>query len=227
MEKITIVVCSKHTKDEKKNFCDNVNNTCGIEHDLVFITNKDGVGLSQIYHEIINDINDNFIVFIHDDIEFLRYGWGSEIVRLFNENNDYGIIGVAGSAEFDEEAAWWRYNQKYGQVIHRSATQSWLTAFSELLPYDLEEVCVVDGLFIAINKNKIKINFDNSLTGFHMYDVDFCLANFITNSVKIGVTTNIRIAHNSIGEIDENWALNRDYINSKYHKYYPIKINKK
>ena len=141
MEEITIIVCSKHEKCEKEEFCKNVQDTCGVSNKLLFIVNNDGVGLSKIYHNMIESSPTDIIVFIHDDIEFLRNGWGIEVVRLFNEHSDYGIIGVAGSAEFDEMCAWWRYNKIYGQVLHRNQNKSWLTAFSELLDKDLEEVC--------------------------------------------------------------------------------------
>ena len=120
--------------------------------------------------------------------------------------------------------AWWQYKKVYGQVLHRNENKSWLSAFSDLLDKDLEEVCVIDGLFIAVRKDRIKSNFDKNLPSFHMYDIDFCLSNFITKEVKIGVTTNIRLAHNSIGELDEKWYQNREIINNKYKDYYPIKV---
>ena len=59
-----------------------------------------------------------------------------------------------------------------------------------------------------------------------MYDIDFCLANYLDGNTKIGVTTNIRIAHNSIGELKPEWYENRDMINEKYGKYFPIDIEK-
>mgnify|MGYP002517807304 CR=1 FL=1 len=73
----------------------------------------------------------------NDDVEFLRKGWGAEIARLFKAYEEYGIIGVAGSAEFDKNAAWWNYKNIYGQVLHRNEGNSWLTTFSPLLTKDL------------------------------------------------------------------------------------------
>ena len=163
-------------------------------------------------------------LFIHDDIEFLRKGWGYEIVRLFDEHQDYGIIGVAGSAEFDDKAAWWQYKNIYGQVLHRHNGSSWLTAFSPLLDKDLEEVCVVDGLFFAVDRTRISKEFDLDFQGFNFYEISFCLANFIDGKTKIGVTTNIRIAHSSVGEMKENWYTNREILNKKYKEYYPIRV---
>lgn len=227
MEKsISVVVCSRENSEQKKDFIQHIKDTCGCNAHVYFLINQDGIGLTQIYEGIINSekVDNNVIVFIHDDIEFLKKGWGMEILRLFNEHEDYGIIGVAGSSEFDKNAAWWQYEKKYGQVLHRHDGKSWLSAFSPLLTKDLQEVCVIDGLFMAVHKKRISKNFDPNIKGFNFYDIDFCLGNFIDKKTKIGVTTNIRIAHNSIGEMKDEWYKNRELIIDKYKDYLPIKL---
>jgi hypothetical protein len=60
-----------------------------------------------------------------------------------------------------------------------------------------------------------------------MYDIYFCLSNLIQNKCKIGVTTNIRLAHNSVGKLKDTWYENRKIINEKFGKYFPIDILKK
>ena len=225
---IAVVFCSRKKSEENKDFIEHVKSTCGCDIHVYSIYNPDGVSLSKIYADMVesNDINANIIIFIHDDIEFLRDGWGKEILRLFNENEKYGIIGVAGSAQFDENGAWWNYDKKFGQVLHRNEGKSWLTAFSPLLDKDLQEVAVIDGLFIALHKKRISKNFNRELFGFDMYDINLCLSNLIDGKCKIGVTTNIRIAHNSIGKLKDSWFKNRDVINEKFGKYYPINVLK-
>ena len=79
-----------------------------------------------------------------------------------------------------------------------------------------------DGLFIAINRKKIKENFDENVNGFHFYDVYFSVKNFLKN-VKIGVVYNIRITHLSIGETNENWDINKDIFINEYKEKLPIK----
>ena len=225
---IAVVVCSRETSEQKKDFIQHIKDTCGCNAHVYFLINQDGVGLTQIYEDMLKSdkVDNNVIVFIHDDIEFLKKGWGAEILRLFNKHKDYGIIGVAGSAQFDENGAWWQYKKKYGQVLHRHDGKSWLTVFSPLLDHDLQEVCVIDGLFMAVNKKRISKNFDPEVKGFNFYDIDFCLANYIDGKTKIGVTTNIRIAHNSVGEMKPEWYENREQINKKYKDYYPIDLGK-
>ena len=220
---LTVVVSSKKDVSESKLLLDNIKNTVGVQCNIFYIKN-DGVGLTTVYSEAMSRCETDIIVFVHDDIEFLRDGWGEEIIRLFNDNKEYGIIGVAGSSEFDSNAMWWKYEKKYGQVLHRNDGKSWLSSYSPLLKKDLEEVCVIDGLFIAIDKNRVSKPFNKDIDGFNFYDIDFCLSNFLDGKTKIGVTTNIRIAHNSIGMLSENWFKNREIINKKYGKNYPIKL---
>ncbi len=74
---------------------------------------------------------------------------------------------------------------------------------------------MVDGLFIAVDKTKIEERFDESVVGFHFYDVDFCYRNF-QKEVSIGVVYDIRITHKSIGQTNEQWELNRRVFSEKY-----------
>lgn len=222
---IAVIFCSKKTTEENQGFIEHIKETCGCETHLYCVHNPDGVSISKIYADMMEseDINENILVYIHDDIEFLRPGWGAEVLRLFNDHKDYSIIGIAGSAQFDENGAWWNYEKKYGQVLHRNEGKSWLTAFSPLLDKDLEEVVVIDGLFMAIDKRKVKEKFNRDLYGFDMYDIWFCLKNYFAGC-KIGVTTNIRVAHNSVGKLKDTWFQNREIINNEFGKYYPIDI---
>lgn len=224
-DSISVVVCSRDNKELKEKLLEHIKETCGCNVHTYYMYNPDGVGLSEIYNTMLSkEKNENAItVFIHDDIEFLKKGWGGEILRLFNENEDYGIIGVAGSAEFDSNATWWQYNKKYGQVLHRHNGKSWLTAFSPLLDKDLQEVCVIDGLFIAVHRDRITKQFDQTKK-FDFYDISFCLDNFLDGKTKIGVTTNIRLAHNSIGQMRDGWYTAREEVNKKYENDYPIEV---
>lgn len=221
---ITLAFCSK--EKDNLDFVKHITETCGCPANIMSIHNPDGLSLSKIYHDIIEseNVNTNIIVFVHDDVEFLKGGWGAEVLRLFNEHPEYGIIGVAGSAQFDANGAWWNYDKKFGQVLHRSEGKSWLTAFSPLLKQDLQEVAVIDGLFMAIDKTKIGANFDDTIGGFDHYDTSMCLANVIANKCKIGVTTNIRMAHKSVGALKDTWFENKEIVNERFGKYYPIDI---
>ena len=220
--KITVVVVTR--ENNKDELLQHIKDTCGFGVHVMYLVNTDGISLTRIYSDMLERIDTDVVVFMHDDIEYLKNGWGLEIVRLFERNKDYGIIGVAGSAEYDERGAWWNYPKKFGQVLHRHEGKSWLTAFSPLINGDLEEVCVIDGLFMAVNKKRISKTFDVDFEGFNHYDTSFCLSNYVDGKCKIGVTTKIRIAHSSIGETKQNWYDNLDLLNDKFEEYYPIDV---
>ena len=222
-DSIAVVVFSKDNNVVKKKVIEHIKDTCGCNAHTYFMYNPEGVGLSEIYQTMLSPDKCEYdiIVYIHDDIEFLRKGWGAEVLRLFNEHEDYGIIGVAGSSQFDENGAWWQYEKKYGQVLHRHDGKSWLTSFSPLLENDIQDVCVIDGLFMAVHRKRITQGFDLN-TKFDFYDITFCLDNFLDGKTKIGVTTNIRIAHNSIGQMRPDWYVAREYVNKKYENVFPI-----
>jgi len=226
---ITIVFCTKNEENEADAFIEHLRNSCGCGATIICLKNPNGVSLSKIYADMVDnpEVRTDIMVFVHDDIEFLKDGWGTEVIRLFSENKKYGIIGVAGSAQFDENGAWWNYDKKFGQVLHRNEGKSWLTAFSPLLEKDLQEVAVIDGLFIAVHRKRIANNFSRDLESFDMYDIDFCLSNLLSNKCKIGVTTNIRLAHNSIGRLRPSWYENRKIINEKYGDNFPIDVLRK
>lgn len=225
-DKLNIVIPSRVPISEKYDFVENLKETSECDIFVFWIENPVGESLSVLYNDILDSehINGNIIVFMHDDVEILKKGWGKEILRLFNKHRDYGIIGVAGSGQFDEECTWWNYPECYGQILYRSEGKEWIAAYSKLLKKDLQEVCVVDGVFMAVDKSRIKEYFDENIKGCVLYDNDFCLANYLTNETKVGVTTNIRLCHNSNDESKPEWDDNKEYIIQKYEDKFPIII---
>ena len=77
---------------------------------------------------------------------------------------------------------------------------------------------------MAVHKQRISENFSRELDGFDMYDIWFCLSNFFAKKCKIGVTTNIRLAHNSIGRLKETWYMNREKINNEFGSKFPVEL---
>ena len=180
--------------------------------------------LSQVYNEIILESKYDIVVLCHDDIYFDTNNWAQKLEKLFKRNQDFGIIGVAGTTELPKSGMWWEDRTKmFGIVNHENNGKKWESRYSDSLQNSLKEVVIVDGVFISINKNKIKNNFDESVDGFHFYDVNFCFKNFLEN-VKIGVTTNIRLTHKSIGETNNSWEINRVKFSKNYSSNLPKKI---
>ena len=89
----------------------------------------------------------------------------------------------------------------------------------------IDDVVLVDGLFIVLNTKNIKQKFNEEIKGFHFYDVDFSFRNFIED-VKIGVIYDVRVTHKSIGETNEQWEQNRIVFAEKHKDILPVKIKR-
>jgi len=219
---ITIGYSTKKSDPEFKEY---LKKSCG--HPKIQIIEKVNNGeknLSQVYNEIISESDHDIVVLCHDDIYFDTNNWGQKLKKLFDRNSDFAILGVAGSTNLPKSGMWWEDRSKmWGIVNHENEGKKWESRYSDSLQNNIKEVILVDGLFTAINKTKIKKEYDESVPGFHMYDVNFCYKNFL-EGVKIGVITNIRITHKSIGMTNEQWEKNRQLFSEKYSNQLPSKI---
>ena len=180
--------------------------------------------LSQVYNEILEESKTDIVVLCHDDIYFDTTAWFHKIEKHF-EKSDYGILGVAGTTHMSETGRWWETNRRknmIGIVNHESGGKKWTSKYSEEFGNNIRETVIVDGVFIAVNKQRIKTNFIEEFNGFHFYDISFCFENHL-KGVKVGVITNIRITHKSIGQTNEKWEENRELFVKKYGENLPTK----
>jgi hypothetical protein len=213
------------TRKSNPEFQEYLIKSCGHPKTQVIekITNGEK-NLSQIYNEIISESSNDIVVLCHDDIYFDTKNWGQKLKKLFDKNSNFAILGVAGSTNLPKSGMWWEDRSKmWGIVNHEHESKKWESRYSDSLQNNIKEVILVDGLFTAIDKTKIKKEYDESVPGFHMYDVNFCYRNFL-EGVKIGVITNIRVTHKSIGMTNEQWEKNRQLFSEKYSNELPSKI---
>lgn len=214
------------TRQSNPHFQEYLKKSCG--HPKVRIiekVNPNGRSLTEVYNEILNESDTDVVVLCHDDIYFEKNGWGNYILNHFKKT-EYGVLGVAGSTHIPKSGMWWEDRRRMvGIVNHEHEGRKWESKYSQSLGKDISPTIIVDGLFIVIHKQRIKYNFDESVKGFHMYDVDFCFKNYL-NGVKVGVVFDIRITHKSIGMTNEEWDKNRILFSEKFESELPKKIAK-
>lgn len=212
------------TRSSKPEFIDYLQKTSMYkEIQIIEKVNNGEKSLSSVYNEILNESKYDIIVFLHDDIEFDTNRWGEKLLKIFERNPDYGIIGVAGTTDLIN-GKWWTIKESMtGIVSHIHEGKKWTNYYSKDQGNNLKEVVAIDGLFMAINKRKILIPFDENFNGFHFYDLGFCFPNFL-NGVKIGVTTSIRLTHLSIGQTNEQWEQNKVLFEEIYKETLPIRL---
>jgi len=212
------------TREHNPKFIEYLKKSSGFKKiEVIEKINNGEKSLSQVYNEILDEAKTDIVVLCHDDIYFDTNSWYYKLKTHF-ENSEYGILGVAGTTEMPSSGQWWETRRKMiGIVNHESGGKKWTSKYSEDLGKSIRETVIVDGVFIALSKSRIKHNFDEEFKGFHFYDIGFCFKNQI-EGVKVGVISNIRITHKSIGQTNEQWEENKNLFAQKYSKNLPTKI---
>lgn len=180
-------------------------------------------GLSEYYNNCIDNYAGNceYIVFVHDDVEFINMDLAHQI-RKGMENFD--VLGVAGcrNPQIKDMNLWHLMASKHelcgfaGHNCSETGNELYVTSFGPTP----SRVAFIDGVVMIVNTEKIlktKTRFDENFR-FHHYDLDFSISCNL-NKLKIGVWP-ILINHSSPGlrEVTEDWKNSNDYFRKKWIK---------
>jgi glycosyltransferase involved in cell wall biosynthesis len=215
------------TRSIDNDFINMLTKTSGVSKpEVIPFENNGEFSLTEVYNKILKQSSNDIVVLMHDDVYFDSKNWGQKILNHFKRNNDYGILGLAGTSSMPKSAKWWEdFSKMKGIVNHEHEGKKWESKYSQSKGNELDDVVLVDGLFIVINKNNIKKTFNEEIGGFHFYDVDFSFRNFIED-VKIGVMYDVRVTHKSIGQTNEQWEKNREIFAENYKDTLPVKVKR-
>jgi hypothetical protein len=212
------------TREHKPDFQKQIKENIGVkDFEIIEFINNGDKSLTQIYNEGLNKSKNNIVIFCHDDIIFDTNNWGRKLLKHFDRNPEYGILGIAGTTDLIDGRWWTIKDSMTGIVNHKHDNKKWTNKYSEEQNEKIKDVIVVDGLFFVVQKDKLKHNFDEDFKGFHFYDISFCFPNYLSG-VKIAVITNIRITHLSIGMTNQEWEDNKKIFEEKYKNNLPIRL---
>ena len=212
------------TRESKPEFIEYLKKSSGFKKiEVIEKINNGDKSLAQTYNEILSEAKTDIVVLCHDDIYFDTNSWYHKLIK-HSDKSDFGIIGMAGTTYMPASGMWWEDRRKMiGIVNHESEGKKWTSKYADDLNNNIKQTVIVDGLFIAIHKKRIKQNFNEDFKGFHFYDIPFCFENHLSG-VKVGVITNIRITHKSIGQTNEQWEKNRILFSEKFKDNLPHKL---
>ena len=221
-EPVSVVISTRKIDDE---YLKHVEKMFSHPKTEILIYENDGVNsLPEIYNIGLNDSKYDIVVFIHDDLILETKNITPKIIRLFDKNPDYGIIGIAGTDNLISGMWWQDRLSMYGIVGHEHEGKRHVNHYSKGdYSENLKQVIVVDGLFMMVHKKRIKHTFNQQFEGFHFYDLPICIENHL-DGVKIGVTTKIKVTHKSIGMVNKKWEKNKLLFEALYEKNFPVKI---
>lgn len=212
------------TREHNPEFQKQISETIGVkDFEILEFINNGEKSLTQVYNEGLEKSKYDVLVFTHDDILWDTDNWGRKLLKHYSRNSEYGIIGIAGTTDM-VNGRWWTIKESMtGIVSHKQNDKKWTNKYSEDQGNQIKEVVTIDGLFFSIQKSKIKNKFDEDFKGFHFYDVSFSFSNHLSG-VKVGVITDIRVTHLSIGMTNQQWEDNKILFEEKYKNNLPIRL---
>lgn len=217
--KLKIIIPTKQNKDQYNSSSTNECITSIIKDSTVqkdldvnitvrpILENK--TGLSELYQNILNESNDDYVLFMHDDLEVHDHFL---IKKLLKAHEIYDVVGLAGATtqnyKSDKPMVWHLCREKpedsRGIVGHyipkgfNGVSETHInSAYFGPTP---GPVVVIDGLFMSFKMSALKDKgevFDRNFT-FHHYDMGMCV-NAIEKGLTIGVWP-IYCLHYGLGE---------------------------
>jgi hypothetical protein len=164
--------------------------------------------LPKLYNIALREAESDpaFLVFIHDDVQFLDFFWPDHVIQGLRV---FDVIGLAGNKRRIPAQPAWRFKDDRltrddkenlsGIVAHGS---SWPPEYVSYYGPPHQQVKLLDGVMIACRSETLlqrKIFFDE-VFDFHFYDLDFCRQAEL-HDLRLG-TWSISVLHASDGRFD-------------------------
>jgi len=210
----------------------NVDDTIGVEYEIIKIDNPGIMGICEAYNRGSQKAKYDILCFAHEDIEFKTKEWGVEVLKIFNNNNEIGLLGVAGNVYKTLSPSHWSFptansNSFFVNVLHPDSSdddKSSTHFFSNPKNTALQYVAAIDGLWFCVPKKVVKeFRFDESrLKGFHGYDVDYSIT--VQQKYRVAVTFEILIKHFSTGSFKRAWIDEIIEVHKKWKNKLPLLV---
>lgn len=171
---------------------------------LELIGIHDARGLNEAYNRGLDRATGDIIVFSHDDIRILSPDFAQ---RLWRHMAHVDLLGVAGTTLASGPVFGWSgHPHLHGWVTHPAPDGNGWMAGTYGLTFDpVGHAQMLDGLWFAARTEAARgIRFDESLPGFHFYDVDFTYRCHLAG-LRVGICPDLMLVHDSHGNFGDAW----------------------
>lgn len=217
MQGLSIIVCSINKK-LFNSFESNINTTIGsILYEIIRIENNiEKLSITQAYNKGASQAQYSYLLFIHEDVLFHTSNWGTLLITSLKDET-IGVVGVAGSNYVPYAPIGYVNPVKKYNFYHLLQRKEGKVVKYDTIPSENIKIKALDGVFLACRRNIwAKFKFNETLKGFHSYDLDFSLR--VSKEYNNKITNNILIEHLSRGNP------NIDYLNNNIQIKKNIKI---
>ncbi len=224
---ISCIICSRD-KNLLAAISHNIEQTIGVPFEIIAIDNsKENNAISKVYNNAATLARYEFLVFVHEDVIFHTANWGVLLADYFARHINIGCVGVAGGTYKTKAPSHWvslvtDYNyldQSYLIQHYKEGGQQLRDTWSDKNTA-IQEVVLMDGVFLAFDKRH-GIRFDESIEGFHGYDLSVCL-DAINKGYQNIITREILVEHLSSGSFNSQWIKAIHTFHKKNASYFPL-----
>lgn len=220
---LSLIICSRAPKIAI-NLEKNIAETIGVGYELVIIDNsKKEYSIAEAYNLGLKRSLGNIQVFVHDDVLFQTDGWGAVISGIFEEDENVGLVGVAGNTiKTKMPSPWWGGpGKKLNNIVqHYDGSTEFRRLKYGFNGQSVVKVAAIDGVFMGMRKDA-RIYFDEELSGFHNYDMDLSMKHHFFKK-NVVVTDKILLQHFSGGKMNKDWYNSTHLFHMRHRAKLPI-----
>lgn len=132
------------------------------------ISVKDAPYITKAYNEAAKNTDAKYKIYLHQDVFIINQNFISDILAIFHEFSEVGMIGVAGAKDLPASGVWWEAQEKYGKVYDSHTGNMQLINFMDF-NHKYQEVDCIDGLLMATQYDVPWR--EDIFTGWHFYDL--------------------------------------------------------
>lgn len=180
----------------------NIAETIGeTQYEIIAINNPGLMGICKAYNQGAEQAQFDNLLFVHEDVKFHSKNWGKTLVKYYNLS-DLGVFGLAGNTrKFRLPYGFYSGIRSDGYVFLFHSSHKKPILKHDQFPLQTK---VIDGVFIGIKKEIWQeIPFNESLQGFHFYDIDISLRTSV--KYKNYLVTDLDFEHFSTGNFGDQW----------------------
>lgn len=222
------IIVSSYNDQYYKSFEKSVSQSIGdTKYEIIRIENHGLMSLAQAYNQGARQANYANLLFVHEDTIFRSTDWGQELINLISDT-DIGVVGIAGEDYASYVPSYWfSSNLKKMHFIQKYPDKEEIILDRVNFKIDSknENVKSLDGVFLACSAKVFsEFKFDESIRGYHGYDMDFSLR--VSQKYQNIVTSLVTLEHRSTGQLSKEWLSSLIFVWQKNKKIKFAKYDK-
>jgi hypothetical protein len=170
--KIAFIICVLNESQFKAcaSYINDLEIPLGIEVDVISI--RESNNIAQAYNNGLNQTDAKYKVYLHSNTYIINKSLIKDILDIFVNNNQVGLIGVVGAKRLPASGLWWNDVCKVGEVnILNNGTKEYYKLNNIIEKYEIVEA--VDGLIMA---TQFDIKWKEEIfDGLYFYDISECM----------------------------------------------------